>query len=652
MQLTKYIILFTVLILTTLVKSSNAETTCTENELGDQTCVTTTTTTVPGVTTGNLLSQDFLDGSWSDNGTGQLNVMHGSGTVAGEHGGQVQSTISLNDTLTKAEINSGFSSTLGADIWFWNSYTQSVTMRQTLTDDNGNSITQSRTINLINNGYQTYTDTIIVGENSQQDYAITSKFDFSVPGNTSGHWGADLKSPTLNVTTNNSTTTTTSETFTYCYDRVPNSCTYDNTALEEIADFKTDDGKSYDEYINEAVKIEDLTEEFKVANIDTTIIVEDLDGKLEEFKIEDYAVETFNNFIEANDLTETFETALIEEDLGKEEFFDTMTDSIKEEFGEEFNMGGDDFKEDLTEEFKVANIDTTIIVEDLDGKIEEFKIEDYAVETFNNFIEANDLTETFETALIEEDLGREEFFDTMTDSIKEEFGEDFDMGGDDFKTEDLTTEGGPSDLTENTVEVKEEETVETETDTTDLKESNDTTTETKVEETPNETNKESETSENVSNESDVDKNTETEGTETETDANENVETEETTGTELATDSIEKKVERIIAKVLSKLDRVEDQVQAIQFVKIQGINASGPSLNVYKKKTLKDNVQLNGVPNPDFFNQLNIEQQQVYTDVNLNVYTNNDPLTIIQNELDNINIEKNRLLLEIQQLKRG
>jgi len=561
MQLTKYIILFTVLILTTLVKSSNAETTCTENELGDQTCVTTTTTKVPGVTTDNLISQDFLDGSWSDNATGQLNTMHGSGTVAGVDGGQVKSIISLNDTLTKEEINSGFSSTLGADVLFWYNTPQSVIIRQTLTDDNGNSITQQRTIDYNTNYFETHTDTIIVGENSKQDYAIQSEFIFSVPGY-SGHYGADLQNPTLNVTTNGSTETTTTETFTYCYDRVPNACTYDNSALEEIADLKTDDGKSYDEYVNEVVKIEDLTEEFKVANIETTIIVEDLDGKLEEFKIEDYAVETFNNFIEANDLTETFETALIEEDLGKEEFFDTMTDSIKEEFGEDFDMGGDDFKEDLT------------------------------------------------------------------------------------------TEGGPSDLTEDTVEIKEEETVETETDTNDIKESNDTTTETEVEETPNESNTESETSEDVSSESDVDKNSETEGTETETDADENVETKETTRTELATDSIDKKVERVIAKVLAKLETVEDKVQAIQFVKIQGINASGPSLNVYKRKTLKDNVQLNGVPNPDFFNQLNIEQQQVYTNVNLNVYTNNDPLTILQNELDNINVEKNRLLLEIQQLKRG
>jgi hypothetical protein len=556
MQLTKYIILFTVLILTTLVKSSNAETTCTENELGDQTCVTTTTTTVPGVTTDNLLSPNFQDGSWnySSNMT-----FHGSNTLATTHNSSADSTVSLSTDggLTKSQINSGFTSTFGLDIWFWSGSTSNVTMKQTLTDDNGSVITQQRIITGTNNTYGTnYTDTITVNANTQSDYSIKAELSNTTPAYTTGHYGPDIDDPSLVVTTNSTTSTSTSETFLYCYERVPNACTYDDEALKDIEELKTDDGKTYDQYVEDAI-----------------------------------------------------------------------------------------------EDFEVVSIETSFVVEDDFGKIEEFKIEDYAVETFNNFIEANDLTETFETALIEEDLGKEEFFDTMTDSIKEEFGEDFDMGGDDFK-EDLTTEGGPSDLTEDTVEIKEEETVETETDTNDIKESNDTTTETEVEETPNESNTESETSEDVSSESDVDKNSETEGTETETDADENVETKETTRTELATDSIDKKVERVIAKVLAKLETVEDKVQAIQFVKIQGINASGPSLNVYKRKTLKDNVQLNGVPNPDFFNQLNIEQQQVYTNVNLNVYTNNDPLTILQNELDNINVEKNRLLLEIQQLKRG
>ena len=557
MRHTKYIILFTVLILTILVtRSSNAETTCTENELGDQTCVTTTTTNVPGVTTDNLLSPNFQDGSWnySSNMT-----FHGSNTLATTHNSSADSTVSLSTDggLTKSQINSGFTSTFGLDIWFWSGSTSNVTMKQTLTDDNGNVITQQRVISGTNNTYGTnYTDTITVNANTQSDYSIKAELSNTTPAYTTGHYGPDIDDPSLVVTTNSTTSTSTSETFLYCYERVPNACTYDDEALKDIEELKTDDGKTYDQYVEDAI-----------------------------------------------------------------------------------------------EDFEVVSIETSFVVEDDFGKIEEFKIEDYAVETFNNFIEANDLTETFETALIEEDLGKEEFFDTMTDSIKEEFGEDFDMGGDDFK-EDLTTEGGPSDLTEDTVEIKEEETVETETDTNDIKESNDTTTETEVEETPNESNTESETSEDVSSESDVDKNSETEGTETETDADENVETKETTRTELATDSIDKKVERVIAKVLAKLETVEDKVQAIQFVKIQGINASGPSLNVYKRKTLKDNVQLNGVPNPDFFNQLNIEQQQVYTNVNLNVYTNNDPLTILQNELDNINVEKNRLLLEIQQLKRG
>ena len=557
MRHTKYIILFTVLILTILVtRSSNAETTCTENELGDQTCVTTTTTNVPGVTTDNLLSPNFQDGSWnySSNMT-----FHGSNTLATTHNSSADSTVSLSTDggLTKSQINSGFTSTFGLDIWFWSGSTSNVTMKQTLTDDNGNVITQQRVISGTNNTYGTnYTDTITVNANTKSDYSIKAELSNTTPAYTTGHYGPDINDPSLVVTTNSTTSTSTSETFLYCYERVPNACTYDDEALKDIEELKTDDGKTYDQYVEDAI-----------------------------------------------------------------------------------------------EDFEVVSIETSFVVEDDFGKIEEFKIEDYAVETFNNFIEANDLTETFETALIEEDLGKEEFFDTMTDSIKEEFGEDFDMGGDDFK-EDLTTEGGPSDLTEDTVEIKEEETVETETDTNDIKESNDTTTETEVEETPNESNTESETSEDVSSESDVDKNSETEGTETETDADENVETKETTRTELATDSIDKKVERVIAKVLAKLETVEDKVQAIQFVKIQGINASGPSLNVYKRKTLKDNVQLNGVPNPDFFNQLNIEQQQVYTNVNLNVYTNNDPLTILQNELDNINVEKNRLLLEIQQLKRG
>src|SRR5210317_953964 len=555
MRHTKYIILFTVLILTILVtRSSNAETTCTENELGDQTCITTTTTNVPGVTTDNLVSQEFLDGSWTYNNSSN----HGTGTIAGVDGQYFETTVSLNNdaNLSKEEINSGFSSTFGSDVWFWTSNTnQNVILKQTLTDDNGNTITQQRTINHIQNGFQTYTDTIVVNSNTQQDYDITARIEVNVPGTTC-HTGADVRYPTLNVTTNGSTETTTTETFLYCYERVPNACTYDNEALDDIADFKTDDGKSYDEYVEDAIK-----------------------------------------------------------------------------------------------DFEVVNVDTSIIVEDDFGKIEEFKIEDYAVETFNNFIEANDLTETFETDLIEEDLGKEEFFDTMTDSIKEEFGEDFDMGGDDFK-EDLTTEGGPSDLTENTVE---EETVETETNTTDLKESNDATTETKVEEESNETISESKDSETVSNESDVDKNTETERTETETNNEETVETtadtdvETDSGTSINTRSVEEKVERVIAKVLKKLKSIDKKLQAVQFITTQGITAGQADISGYINKRVYTNQKQ--IPDVPFYSDLNIlEQQQIYADVSLQQYTSNDLIGKKQKQLYDVQEEINRIQAELYALK--
>jgi hypothetical protein len=357
MRTTNFIRLLLVLTLTILATSSNSETTCTENSLGDQTCVTVNTINVPGVSTGNLISQDFLDGSWTDNGTGQLNVMHGSGTVAGINNGEVETTISLNNTLTKEQINTGFSSTLGVNIWFWNGYTQSVTMRQTLVDDNGNTITQSRTIDRNDNYFQTHTDTIIVSQNSKQNYNITGNFSFSVPG-TSGHTAADIQNPTLNVTTNGLTTTSTSETFTYCFDREPNTCTYDDKELAELTNLTTDGGQSYNDFIQEKIDTIDV-QEFNI--VDTSIFIKDELGIENEFDFDEYVENNFNEFLTNNNLIETFETALIEENISEKEFFDTMVNELKEEFSDDLTTETDTEKlttETETENLEDANADT------------------------------------------------------------------------------------------------------------------------------------------------------------------------------------------------------------------------------------------------------------------------------------------------------
>lgn len=220
-------------------------------------------------TTDNLLSPNFTDGSWT--GT-NVDLRHGNEVIAGFDGGYVESSINLNDHLTKEEINGGFSSTLGADIWFWNSNTQNVIMKQTLIDDNGVSITQQRQIDgscTTFNGcdYSNYTDTIIVGGNSQQDYEITARFEFNESSNSTAHYGADLRNPSLTVSY------------------------YENFTQPEPIELDT----KWEDTLEEEYKMDYVVEEFKLDNFvflkeDTELFIleettEELNKEFEEVEI-------------------------------------------------------------------------------------------------------------------------------------------------------------------------------------------------------------------------------------------------------------------------------------------------------------------------------------------------------------------------------
>jgi hypothetical protein len=160
-----------------------------------------TLTTLKAETTSNLVSQDFTSG-WS--GT-NIDSTHGSGVIAGVDNEYIESdSVSLNDSnVNKNSLNNGFEITGSSKIWFWNSNSQSVTQSIKVTDDNGNLTTQNRTISgtcATFNGcaYEDMTDTMIFGKNTVQDYDVVLRYDFSVP-NTTGHYGADLKEPSLIV---------------------------------------------------------------------------------------------------------------------------------------------------------------------------------------------------------------------------------------------------------------------------------------------------------------------------------------------------------------------------------------------------------------------------------------------------------------------
>ena len=151
-------------------------------------------------TTTNLTPKLFTTANgWS--GT-NLYSTHGNDTIAGVSGKYIQNTISLTQSgLSKAQINEGFTSTQGVDVWYWSgNQNQNVTMTQIITDDNGGVTTQNRVISYNTTYFNTYTNLAIIDKNTQANYNITSKFSFYESTNSPYHAAADLKNPTLSIT--------------------------------------------------------------------------------------------------------------------------------------------------------------------------------------------------------------------------------------------------------------------------------------------------------------------------------------------------------------------------------------------------------------------------------------------------------------------
>ena len=246
-------------------------------------------------TTGNLLNQNFTNSSWT--GTNQSS-RHGTGTIAGVDGKYVESTISLSDTLTESQINNGWTSTLGADIWHWNNLNSTTTMKQTITDANGTVTTQIREVANTGCGYincgdwATYTDSYTQGINQQSDYDIAVRFTFDESSSSSSHYGTDLKNPTLTII-HSLITTEQAET------------------LSEIS-----------ETVNEIIETEVETVEFEPMEEFTFEIFNEpvTEVALEEIYFETVAVEEINTGVIDVFNIETFENL----DVGSEEFTDII----------------------------------------------------------------------------------------------------------------------------------------------------------------------------------------------------------------------------------------------------------------------------------------------------------------------------------------
>jgi len=166
--------------------------------------LTLTTSSAEETTTNNLISQDFSTG-WS----GTATQRHGNSTVAAVNNTYIKSDdVSLKDdaNLTEAQLQDGFTSNHSFKYWHWNNYNSTVTSKVTITKPDGEATTQIRTYSstgcgYINCGsYQSGSDTLSISRNTQTDFDINVRYDFTDTSNSTAHYSVDLKEPSLTIT--------------------------------------------------------------------------------------------------------------------------------------------------------------------------------------------------------------------------------------------------------------------------------------------------------------------------------------------------------------------------------------------------------------------------------------------------------------------
>ena len=339
--------------------------------VGDTTTITTVTTGNP-VTTNNLLSQDWIDGSWVGTMFPDSSDINENTWLTGKDGKYAETTLNSEDYVTIEELKLGFTSNFGAQIRWWNNVESTVTMTQSVT--NGiDTTTQSTTFeDTTNSSYQVnpYGNTLVMNPDPDMTHGTaTYRFDFDIQGNKNyngGHAGVDVRDPTATIdyTALSSTTVTTIE---YCWQKNPPTCPGQEEidAVEEIInDIETiivDLPIEEIFYEPEPIEIEysfnpvfeeeiDIVEEFNILPMDEfffeddyyqDVIVEEYIPMdvvaIEELDWNDSNVEFFDELppLEMFEELPPMEEVYMEDIVMEEMFTEEFTEEMQEEFIEE-----------------------------------------------------------------------------------------------------------------------------------------------------------------------------------------------------------------------------------------------------------------------------------------------------------------------------
>ena len=342
---------------------------------GDTTTITTVTTGNP-ITTDNLISQDFIDGTWNGSMFPDSSDINENIYLTGKDGAYAETTINSEDYVSIEEMRLGFSSDFNADIRWWNPTESTVTMYQTAS--NGiDTTTQSTTFeDTTNHNYEfnNYGNTLIMNADPNMTHGtLTAGFSFDIQGDkkyNGGHAGVDVKDPTLTVdyTALSATTVTTVE---YCWQKNPPTC----PGQDEI----------------------DIVED----------IIDDIDTIIYEIP---------DDFFEPEPIPIDIEYSF-NPDLFEEEEFDIQDDYM---IADEFFFEDDYYQDDFYEDIELAYVPETDI--DMDMDIEVFD----ALPELEMYEDLPPVEEVLmEDIVMEEEMFVEEFTEEMQDEFIEEVYEEF-----------------------------------------------------------------------------------------------------------------------------------------------------------------------------------------------------------------------------------
>jgi|AntAceMinimDraft_5_1070358.scaffolds.fasta_scaffold15150_3 hypothetical protein len=146
------------------------------------------------ITTDNLISQDFTDGSWNN----PVNSWHSSNDLAGWNG--LEHTTEVTHTPdTEALKENGFEMTAGGEIFHWYSG-QKVHVNQSVTLDNGTVFEQTKTYEASRGTVHDVANTIVVNSNTSASYDLGMGILFEDNRGLDGHRSADFRDPYITLT--------------------------------------------------------------------------------------------------------------------------------------------------------------------------------------------------------------------------------------------------------------------------------------------------------------------------------------------------------------------------------------------------------------------------------------------------------------------